>query len=749
MCGLAGCVRFGGGPASDLRPLLTGMARHLQRRGPDGVTYRQDGPAGLGFTRLSIVDPEGGDQPLLSADGDVALIANGEVYNHRELRATLPAGTRLRTDSDCEVLVPLYQRDGVRFLDSVRGIFAVVIWDRRRGRLVLARDRFGIKPLYFHRNAERIVVASEIKALLADPDTPRRLDWRQCLGDQMTTAAPAVEHDPPVTWFEGVESVPAGAVLEVDARTGEITEHRYWRLPSFRDGADASPAELVAAYGAALRASVAESCMSDAEIGLFLSGGVDSAAVAAFATVPQLQTFTALNGGTLANGDGEYAHRVARALDLPNHQLAFPVGRVPGRQEWKDLLWLVESPLCGPEQFYKYELHRYARSTRPDLKVMLLGQASDEFNGGYSVGLARGGDWAEFTDGLRQLARRRALYREPHLAPWEESAHRLLSDEALGARSPGLLEDPYQAFVTWKYRDIQQYNNWHEDRTAAGNGIEARVPFLDHRVVEAAAAVPVGLRSRLLWDKEILRAALAGVLPVELVRRPKVPFYYGPGQRQVHRTFLAMLAQDGGALVEEALSGPLASRVLDADGVRATLRRLHDDPGSGQLELLLRVLNVGLLEQLLADPPAAPGRNAPAVLPELVVHDWEAQRAEIDARVLHRGPLDLAAVPVLGEDVLLVAAEPADGTYYLAVGGSLEYVVDAAGDPAWLALLRGMDGERSLGVLLAAAGVAVDAVEEPLREAVDVGVVQLVRAPVPETLPRPVGAGGGVAGRPA
>ena len=696
---------------------------------------------GLAFTRLSIVDPEGGDQPLTSVDGSVALIANGEVYNHRELRATLPAGARPRTDSDCEVLVPLYQRDGVRFLDSVRGIFAVVIWDRARGRLILARDRFGIKPLYFHRNAERVVFASEIKALFADPDCPRRLDWQQCLGDQLTTLAPAFEHAAPVTHFEGIESVPAGAVLEIDVRTGEARLHRYWRLPSFRDGADASPAELVAAYGTALRASVAESCMSDADIGLFLSGGVDSAAVAAFATAPELHTFTVLNGGTLANGDGEYAHRVARHLGLPNHQLAFPVGRVPSSQEWKDLLWLVESPLCGPEQFYKYQLHRFARSIRPDLKVMLLGQASDEFNGGYSAGLAQGGDWGDFAANLRQMARRRALYERPQLAPWWEGRYPLLTDEALGAGAAGLLTDPYQAFVAWKYRDIQQYNNWHEDRTAAGNGIEARVPFLDHRVVEAAAAVPVALRARLLWDKHILRAALDPVLPAEFVRRPKVAFYYGPGQRQVHRTFIAMLSQDGEALVDEALSGPVATRVINADGVRNTLRWLRDEPGGAPVELLLRVLNVGLLEQLLAAPPV-PGRDESAVQPELIVGDWDAQSAEIEDRVLDRRPVDLDAVPALGEDVQLVRAEPADGTYYLAVAGSLEYVFEAETDRDWLALLRAMDGHRSLRTLLGTAQAPFDAVEEPLREAIDVGVVRLSSPPSPERAPATAAAGG-------
>lgn len=738
MCGLAGYGYFGLGSTAGARPLLQAMAENLRRRGPDGTTVRQDGPVGLAFTRLSIVDPEGGDQPLLSPDGTVALIANGEVYNHHELAATLPRGSAFRTRSDCEVLVHLYQRDGLRFLDRVRGIYAVVIWDRARNKLVFARDRFGIKPLYFHHNDERVVFASEIKALFADPACPRRLNWQACLADQTMTSAPTVEHSEPTTFFDEISSVPAGVVLELDMSSGEIRRHRYWALPSFLGDGDVSRSELVGAYRDALRTSVEESCMSDAEIGLFLSGGVDSAAVAAFAQVPgRLHTFTALNGGTLCNGDGEFSHRVATALGLPNHQVAFGVDRVPGVQEWRDLLWLVESPLCGAEQFYKYELHRYARSVRPDLKVMLLGQASDEFNGGYTTMFSEDGDWDDFVDQLGQMARRRAFHDVPHLEPWWAGGYPLLTDDALAAGAAELLADPYQAYVRWKYRDIQQYNCWHEDRTAAGNGVEARVPFLDHRIVEVAASVPAALRADLLWDKRILREALEGVLAPELIRRPKVSFYYGAGERHVTRTFVRMLCQDGEALVEQALSGPDAGRFINADGVRATLRRLRDEPAREPVNFVLRVINLGLLEQLVATAPhpfAPP--SAIDLQPALPIRDWDAERAALDARILQLPPVDVDAVPALAGEAMLVQAVPADGTHYVVVDGSIEYVVEDVTDRDWLAVLRGMDGERTLRDLLDTAGASVEAIEQPLREAVDVGVVRLTAPPAPEPVER-------------
>jgi asparagine synthase (glutamine-hydrolysing) len=741
MCGLAGFARTDGGALSEgSLPILEAMARSLSHRGPDDTKLLLDDPVGLAFNRLSIVDPVGGDQPLWSDDGSVVLIANGEIYNHRELARGLPAGTRFKTQSDCEVLIHLYRRDGVRFLDDVRGIYAVIIWDRARGRLVFARDRFGIKPLYFSRNGDRITFASEIKAIFAHPAAPRRLDWEACLVDQMATGASHFEDRRPVSWFEGIETVPAASVLEIELRTGELREHRYWTLPRPGEGVTLSPQELVRGYGELLAASVEESCMSDAEIGLFLSGGIDSAAVAAFSGSREtLHTFTALNGGTFANGDGEYAHRVAAALGRPNHQIVFDAERVPTRDEWKRLLWLLETPLCGPEAFYKYELHRFARATRPELKVMLLGQAADEFNGGYTVLEANGGDWNDFVANLRTLARRRGLLDCPRLTPWWDRELPLVLDEALHACGARLPDDPYPPYVAHLYRQIQQYNNWHEDRTAAGNGVEARVPFLDQRIVELTAAIPIAERKRLLWDKQILREALRGVFPGELLDRPKVPFFHGSGIRHVHRTFVRMLAEGGDALVDEAFAGPRAREVVDIDGVRAALRRLEQRPGP-DVELLLRLVNAGLLEQMVAEVPEPPISWPAQPLPrELHVTSWDAERDAIEDELLPRGPLPLDAVPDFADDVLLVRAEPPErATWFLVVDGSLEYVIDEAEDAEWLGFLRAVDGERELGEILARLGDGLDALEPVLREAIEVGV--LVLRPGEPERERPVAA---------
>ncbi|MFF5970034.1 asparagine synthase (glutamine-hydrolyzing) [Streptomyces sp. NPDC012769] len=744
MCGIAGLVRTDG---SELAPgasaVLGDMAAVLAHRGPDDERLALFGPVGFAFRRLAVVDPQGGAQPLVSDDGDLVLVVNGEIYNHRELAARLP-GVRLRTRSDCEVLLHLYRAHGLRFLDDVQGMFALALWDRRRGRLLLGRDRFGVKPLFLHRDGERTAFASELKALFADPATPRSVDWYGALADPLLSATPVLTDAPPTSWFRDIEQVAPGTLLEIVPASGAVREHRYWSLP--RPGAgpaaeeraaaategrtsadERTAAAFVAGYRELLESSVTACMAADAEIGVFLSGGIDSALVAAIAArTASVHTFTVLSGSTLANGDAEHAHRVAGRLGLPHHQVVFGPERVPDAEEWKRLLWLTETPLCGPEQWYKAELHRYARATRPDLKVILVGQGSDEFNGGYSVGIG-GGEWQDFLGGLDQMARRRALHARPALAAWwEHGGPPLLSPRVLSDAVPGLFTDPYAGYVRGKYRDLQQYNCWHEDRTAAGSGTETRVPFLDHRIVELLARIPAALRATLLTDKRILRAAAAGILAPDIAERPKVPFFHGEGRRHAFRTVIAALARDGDALLEEALAAPGAREFLDADAARATLRALEADPEATHVEFLLRLVNLGLLETMAAGFRPAPLRPLELALPEtLPVADWDAEADGIAERVAPRPPLDLDLVPAFREDVLLVHAAALDTPWLLLVDGAVEYVLDEDDDPAWLAFVRSMGEGRRLKEVLDRAGLPLEAVREVLLDVVGSGLVTL------------------------
>ena len=276
-----------------------------------------------------------------------------------------------------------------------------------------------------------------------------------------------------------------------------------------------------------------------------------------------------------------------------------------------------------------------------------------------------------------------------------------------------------------------QYNCWHEDRTAGGNGIEARVPFLDHRLVELSASVPPERRERLLWDKRIVREAVRDVLPPVLAEREKVPFFHGEGVRYAHRTFIAMLAQDGAALVERACASPNGQRYLDRGAMLAHLADLQRDPAAGHVETLLRLVNVGLLDAMVADLPAPPVTTRFATVPQArPVTDWAAERAEILELTLPRTPVGPADVPRLGDGVELLAplAEEDGSVCYVALAGTIEYVVSAADDPAWLRFLRGVDGRRSVAKLLADAGDELADVHETLLDAVEYGVLALAGA---------------------
>ncbi|MFF4383459.1 asparagine synthase (glutamine-hydrolyzing) [Kitasatospora sp. NPDC001547] len=726
MCGIAGVARIDGTALpEEAGGLLEAFARTLAHRGPDDRRLLCDGPVGMAFNRLSLVNPEDGAQPLVSSDGNLVLIANGEVYNHRELAAGLPSGTRLSTGSDCEVLLYLYQRDGLRFLDRVNGMFAFVLWDRARGVLLMGRDRFGIKPLYYHRNDERVVFASEMKALFADGATPRRVDWSRALSEYDMNATPGFVHGRITTWFEDIRIVAPGTILQIRLQDGATSEHRYWELPGPDAHSDMTDEDYVAEFRDLLAASVADCATADTELGLFLSGGIDSAAVAALAPGGGLQTFTALTPGTALNGDARGGHRTAELLGLTNHQVLIGSDRVPGPQEWRDLVWLAETPMVGPEVFYKFEMHRFARQNFPEIKGMLLGAAADEINGGYIPNFAgEGGDWDSFEANLRDLHRRQALERNPKLGHWwEHEGVPLLNDAVIDPSSP-YADDHYAGYFAWQYRTLEQYNVWHEDRTAAGNGVEARVPFLDHRLVELVARIPAARRSALLWDKRIVREAMKGILPEEIRTRPKGYFFYGEGARHTNRVLTRILAQDGAALLEEALSSDNARRHLNADGLRTTLDRLVRSPSTGSIELLLRIVNLGLLEAMTAQLPAAPSLAAARPTPvELKVDDWEREAPEILARVVSEPEIDRQAVYALADNALLATVPAQPDSWFVVVDGSFEYEISASEDAAWLALLQSLDGTLTLAETLAKTGGELAEVAELFQEALAVGLI--------------------------
>jgi asparagine synthase (glutamine-hydrolysing) len=746
MCGLAGIASFGAAPRRDAEvPVLHAMTRSVAHRGPDEQATVREGQVALGFTRLALVAPDAGDQPIWTSDRRVVLIANGEVYNHRQLHRRLTTAAEMRTGSDCEVLAYLYQERGRDFLRDVHGMFAVVLYDVPRRRLVLARDRFGIKPLYFHRDAERIVLASEIKALFQDPRTPREIDWRAALASPVLQSAPVFTDSTPISWFAGIEYVQPGTVMEIDLADGRTSTYRYWEFPGERPPVAASDDEATAEYRRLLADSVADCASADAELGLLLSGGVDSAAVAALAVrTTALHTFTVLNPATIEGGDASHADLVARRLGLTNHQVHLPLDHRPTPEAWRRFLWLMEHPMAGAEAYLKHEMYRYARATRPDLKGMLLGAASDEFNGGYSVDLAGGGDWATFLANLSLLARRGEARGDLTATVWNET----LGAPVLrtGRRAAG--DDDYLRYLACEYRKIYQYNVWHEDRSAAGSGIEARVPFLDHRLVELVAGLPPDRREHLLWNKRILRDAVRDLLPAEIVEREKVPFVHGAGVHHTQRMLIRLLDQRGRELVTSALSGPGARQYLDPGAVHRMIDGMVAGAGTEAVDLLLRLVNLGLLEGMLADlPPAIVDQPAPPVPRAWPDPDFRTDGGHaIARRVLGWRELPGHAVPAWTAGVLVLDATDGSGSRFIVRDGTIEFAVDRDA-PAWHTMLPLIDGRHDLTGLLAAVGARAGDVIDPLCTAIDAGLLTVdetaAAAPLPEQVRGPVAVAGG------
>ena len=524
MCGFAGELRLEGlqGDVVSRRRLLEAMGRQLARRGPDDEQFYDDGILCLVFRRLSIIDVGGGRQPLRNESGTILAAVNGEIYNHEDIRRRL-AAHRFASRSDSEVVVHLYEDLGDRMLDELEGMFALLIWDRVRRRLLLARDRLGIKPLFTARCGDRLLFGSELKALLAHPDCPREPDFRDVELSQ------GLERSNP-TYVRGIEGLPGGHRLVVEE--GRLSEPQaWWRISDHfprGGGAERSDAEWVDAYGALLHGSVHRHLMSEVPVGLFLSGGIDSTLLAALAADAgqELHSFTVVEDTTVDAGDVEQAARAAARFGFHHHPVRFD-SRVLLDEigfdlaSFEFLVWAVERPAFNVEWLLKHELHRYVRTAVPELKVVLLGQGADEFAGGYSQSMGRENQsWATYIERLEN-AHREARRIDAGIPGWMRDA----LDDAYPPPGEADVPSEFHRHMLMRIAVLQRYNLWHEDRTSSAQGIEARVPFLDHRLVELLASIPPAQHEALFFDKRIVREQLMRAAPFYPPDKLKVKFF--------------------------------------------------------------------------------------------------------------------------------------------------------------------------------------------------------------------------------
>lgn len=593
----------------DKAAILHRMGEQIAHRGPDDHQLFCSAETGIVFRRLSIVDPDGGRQPLTNEDGSVTLVVNGEIYNFKDLARSLKGDHHFKSRSDCEVLLHLYEERGVDFLGCINGMFALALYDSRKKIFLLARDRMGIKPLYYSLSRSRLVFGSEIKALFPFPDCPCEFNWQEALdGTRKTYAAANYEVE---TCFRGIRQLRGGEYLITEDGADAPLIKNYWSLQDLSCEASAADgrtaAQLVAEYRELLADAVRLMLLGDVEIGLFLSGGIDSTAIAALAArQTSIRTFSVLNPDTIECSDARYSWNAADCIGLPNHQvcIAYDAGRHDAAY-WKNLVWQCETYECGAEQLYKYELYRYVKQCFPDLKVVLIGQGSDEFNGGYAHKYVGEGNpelrnrWSEFEQIISGMEHTGLLSGNNHaLNGFRRYIDRdYLADLQGSSRPP----HPWYGYLQMHAKNLQVYQLLHEDRTAMANGIENRVPFLDHRIVEFILRVPQAHFPELFWNKQILRRAMAGLLPADLCNRPKVPFIFDNKVNSSGRMLTGILGANDEELLHYALEDNQAKHILDAAQVGKLWDRVRNDPHYREMDELRYLVNMGILSRMAGE----------------------------------------------------------------------------------------------------------------------------------------------------
>jgi asparagine synthase (glutamine-hydrolysing) len=555
MCGICGLVSLNGRPAD--RVLLEQMNSTLVHRGPDsdGV-FVQDG-VGVAARRLAIIDLATGDQPLTNEDGSVVVVQNGEIYNYRELRADLIAkGHRFRTEGDTEVLAHLYEERGARFAEDLRGMFAIAVWDTKQRRLVLARDRFGIKPLYYRLSADAFSFASELKALLHQPGFSRAIDPEALEAFLAFSFVPA-----PLSIFREARKLPPGSTLVwKEAAPAEVEIDRYAapRPVSADQIRTGSEQELAEELRERLRDSVRAHLIADVPVGVLLSGGIDSCTLAALAseTAPRISTFT-IGFDEREFDERDLARLVAERYGTDHHEL---VVRPDVAELLPALATTFDEPFADSSAIPTYLISQLARR---HVKVALSGEGGDELFGGYNyyAGHALARRLAPGAALLRPFVERlptstakassldwraKRWVRAARLSPLERHyawksvftpAERaeLLQPELRAALDPLEIIRPHYA-ATEGAEELSRMMGLDvavfmvddmlvkTDRASMAHSLEARVPLLDPVVAELALALPSKLKVRGLAKKRLLRRAVAPLLPREILEGKKRGF---------------------------------------------------------------------------------------------------------------------------------------------------------------------------------------------------------------------------------
>jgi len=577
MCGICGVWEYGATEGGVSRALVERMRDTMPHRGPDdtGAEILDGGRLGLGFRRLSIIDlSPAGNQPMRGcADRDVRLVFNGEIYNHQELRRDLEQrGHRYASLTDSETIIHLYEERGLDFIHQIEGDFAIALWDGEQERLVLARDRVGVKPLYFYHHNARVIFASEIKAIITHPSLAAEVDEESLYHYLSFLVSPG-----PRTLFRDVRKVPAGQMF-VCHRNGEVETIKYWdALPAERSLANGpqtpSESDHRAEILRLLRHSIKDRMMADVPFGVFLSGGVDSSANVALMAEQMtrpVETFSVGFQDCPELNELDAARETARLFGTNHHEVV--IGEHEMRAFLPDLIFHQDEPIADPVCVPLYYVSKLARES--GTIVVQVGEGSDELFSGYDKYIKYlhlyEKFWRHFERAPRVARRAASIFARPFVsaatrnAEAAELVRRLGADEALfwgaaivfdeGLKSQlvhqrtrdrwgkissyeivsGILDQiesarPESDFLTrMTYLELKvrlpELLLMRVDKITMATSVEARVPFLDHRLVEYAMNIPRDLKVEGTSGKHILKRALEEILPRDILYRRKRGF---------------------------------------------------------------------------------------------------------------------------------------------------------------------------------------------------------------------------------
>jgi asparagine synthase (glutamine-hydrolysing) len=627
MCGICAIYNFDDGESVQA-DVLNAMNHEIVHRGPDDCGSYIRGQVGLAMRRLSIVDLRSGHQPISNQDGTIHIIFNGEIYNHTDLRRDLEQrGYHYRTRSDTETIVHLYEEYGEQCVEHLRGMFAFVIWDEEKQLLFCARDRFGIKPLYYCLVGDRhLILASEIKSLLRFPGVRPRLENR-AVSEYLAFGYASGSR----TLFAEIKSLEPGHTLTVQGR-GEVLIRRYWDLPA-RPNSAKSFQDYAGKYREQLEDAVDSHLMSDVPLGVLLSGGLDSSLVAALMQKRRsdsIQTFS-VGYGESESSELPMAQQVASFLRTDHHEVKITADDF--FSSLPRLIWHEDQPLVWPSSVSLYFVCQLARE---HVKVVLTGEGSDETMAGYDryaftlwnqrlanfyceilpktarAWMARQiGERKWLKASLRRRLGHTFLARDNSLESlfWENFYAAFSAADQAAMLAPGIGTNPYEpAGQLWNecgdfltdllHIDIRTYLVEllrKQDRMSMAASIESRVPFLDHLTAEYALSIPGSHKIRGLGGKRVLKEAARGLLPDSVIFQKKRGF------PTPWRRWLLQRIDD----IEHLLLEPRSERGLFRPDVLRRIFLQHRANRVDHSDRIWRLLNLELWHRVFVDADPA------------------------------------------------------------------------------------------------------------------------------------------------